>query len=129
MVSFDIPYPPTKAAKTAWNKRFGLNAYYSGKHYQARRKDAEELHWIARAAMKKARIRKEFVPWPVEIIFRWNDGLDCDNHAALGKAFVDAMKGYILPDDNRRYVQRIVHEFWDGDCIRVEIRPYSKCRD
>ena len=123
---FDISYPPTKSAKTARNKRYGLNAYYSGKHYQARKRDAEELHWIARAAMKKARIKKEFVPWPVEIIFRWNDGRDIDNHAVLGKAFVDAMKGYILPDDSRRYVQRIVHEFWDGNCIRVEVRKYDK---
>lgn len=122
---FDIPYPPTKGGKTAFNRRFGLNAYYSGKHPQVRRKDAEELHFLAMSAMKKARIPRKYVPWPVEVRFYWDDGLDCDNHAVLGKAFLDAMKGYILPDDNRRYVKRVVHEFWDGGCIRVEVRKYE----
>lgn len=119
---FEIPYPPTKRGKTAWNKRFGLNAYYAGKHYQQRKRDAQELHTIALAAMRKARVPKRFFSFPVEVIFRWDDGLDVDNHAVLGKAFVDAMKGYVLPDDSRQYVRRVVHEFWDGDAIQVEIR-------
>lgn len=38
MIKFMIPYPPTKAGKTAWNKRYGLNAYYAGKHHQVRKK-------------------------------------------------------------------------------------------
>lgn len=60
-----IDYPPTRAGKTAWNRRFGLNAYYAGKHFQARKRDAEELHGRARAAMKRARIRREMIrgPW------------------------------------------------------------------
>ena len=116
---FEISYPPTKAAKTAWNKRFGLNAYYSGKHYQARKRDAEELHWIARAAMKKARIKKEFVPWPVEIIFLWNDGLDIDNHAVLAAIIVNAMKGWVIVDDDRKRFVGVTHRFWRGGCIRV----------
>ena len=29
------------------NKRFGLNAYYAGKHWSQRKKDAEELHELA----------------------------------------------------------------------------------
>ena len=101
MMIFEIPYPPTKRGKTAWNKRFGLNAYYAGKHYQQRKRDAQELHMIALAAMRKARVPKRFISCPVEIIFRWDDGLDVDNHAVLGKAFVDAMKGCILPAGSR----------------------------
>ena len=53
--------------------------------------------------------------------FYWNDNLDIDNHAALGKAFVDAMKGYLLPDDNPRWFRRVTHSFWRGDAIRVEV--------
>ena len=121
---FEIAYPPTKAAKTAWNKRYGLNAYYSGKHYQARKRDAEELHWIARAAMKKARIKKEFVPWPVEIIFRWNDGLDIDNHAYMGKMIVDALKGRLIQDDTKKYVKSVTHEFHEDKVIRVVIEEF-----
>lgn len=122
MISFDIPYPPTKKGRSAWNKRYGLNAYYAGKHWSQRKKDAEELHALALLSMRKAHIRRQPVCGPVEVRFYWNDGLDVDNHAALGKAFVDAMKGYILPDDNRRWFHRVTHEFWDGDTIRVEVK-------
>lgn len=123
---FEIPYPTTKRGKAAWNKRFGLNAYYAGKHWAQRKEDAKELHSLAMLAMKRAHIRKQFVNGPVEVIFRWNDGLDADNHAAMGKAFVDAMKGYILPDDNRKWVRKVSHEFWDGETIQVEVKGYER---
>ena len=121
MISFTIPYPATKAAMTAWNRRYGLNAYYAGKHYQQRKRDAETLHGLARVAMKKARVKKQMVKGPVEVRFYWDDGLDCDNHAVIGKAVVDAMKGWVLPDDNRRWVRKVSHEFWDGGEIKVEV--------
>ena len=120
-IRFDIPYPPTKRGKSAFCRRFGLNAYYSGKHWAQRKKDADELHALTLTAMRRAKIRKKLVSGPVAICFWWDDGLDVDNHAALGKAFVDAMKGYILPDDNRRWYQAVTHSFWDGGCIRVEV--------
>lgn len=123
-IKFTIPYPPTKRGKTAWNRRFGLNAYYAGKHWSVRKRDAEELHQLALWSMRQAHIRKKLVSGPVEIVFLWDDGLDVDNHAAMGKAFVDAMKGYLLPDDNRQWFRRVVHGFWDGGCIQVEVRPY-----
>lgn len=123
---FEIPYPTTKRGKAAWNKRFGLNAYYAGKHWAQRKKDAEDLHTLALWAMKKAHIQKRYFSRPVEVTFRWNDGLDIDNHAAMGKAFVDAMKGYILPDDNRKWVRKVSHEFWDGESIQVEVKGYER---
>lgn len=128
MLSFEIPYPPTKAGKTAWNRRFGLNAYYAGKHYQQRKRDAEELHALAVACMRRARIRKTMVRGPVEVRFYWDDNLDCDNHAVIGKAVVDAMKGYLLPDDNRRWVRKVSHQFWEGQKIRVEVWPWEGAR-
>lgn len=126
-VTFEIPYPPGRG-KADWNKRFGLNAYYAGKHYAQRKKDAEELHWLAAACMKRSRVRKELVREPVEVRFFWDDNLDCDNHAVIGKAVVDAMKGYLLPDDNRRWVKKVSHEFWEGQKIRVEIHPWKENR-
>ena len=122
MIRFTIPYPPTKKGKSAFCKRFGLNAYYAGKHWSARKRDAEELHWMTRSAMRRAGIRQRMLQRPVEITFRWDDRLDIDNHAVLGKAIVDGMKGYILQDDSRRYVWRVCHEFWDGGEIQVEVR-------
>ena len=121
MVSFTIPYPPTKAGKAAWNRRYGLNAYYAGKHYQQRKRDAQELHALTWAALKKARVKKQPVETPVEVRFYWQDGLDIDNHAVIGKAVVDALKGWVLPDDSPRWVRKVSHEFWDGGEIRVEV--------
>lgn len=125
MTSFTIPYPPTKAGKTAWNRRFGLNAYYAGKCWQARKKDAVQLHTLTIAAMEKARVRREMVKRSVEVRFYWDDRLDVDNHAVIGKAVVDAMKGYLLPDDNREWVKKVSHEFWDGGKIKVEVCPWK----
>lgn len=121
MIRFDIQCPKGGKARTIWNRRFGLNAYYTGKSWPERKRDAEELHMIARAAMHKAGIKAAVFDRPVEIRFFWADRLDIDNHAVLGKAFVDAMKGYILADDSPRHYQKVTHQFWDGDCIRVEV--------
>lgn len=121
-IAFDIPYPPTKKGKAAWNKRFGLNAYYAGKCWQQRKRDAEELHTLAQLAMRKAHIRRQMFSSPVELRFLFNDRLDCSNHAVIVKAVEDAMKGWVIQDDNRQYVQRITTGFWDGDTIRVEVK-------
>ena len=52
-VQFKIDYPPTKAGKSYWNKRYGLNAYYSGKPWQARKRDADYWHTITLAAIRQ----------------------------------------------------------------------------
>lgn len=122
---FDIAYPGTKKGMAVWNKRFGLNAYYAGKHWSQRKKDAEDLHMICRAAMSRAGIKQKAFEYPVEVRFYWDDGLDVDNHAAMGKAFLDAMKGRLIHDDTRRWVKRVSHEFWSGGRIRVEVRRWQ----
>lgn len=124
MIRFTIPYPPARAGMAAWSKRYSLNAYWSGKHYAARNQDAREIHDLAAVCMRKAGTRRKLLDYPVEISFYWDDGLDADNHAALGKMVLDAMKEYILPDDNRKWVRRVSHEFWDGKEILVEVSPY-----
>lgn len=125
MIRFTIPYPESKKGRSDWHKKYGLNAYYSGKNPYVRTKAMDELHLLAKTAMKQARIRKNYVESPVEISFFWDDRWDIDNHAILGKAIVDAMKGYILPDDNRRWVKKVSHEFWDGGEIAVEVSKYD----
>lgn len=121
MIRFTIQYPTTKKGKEAFCRRFGLNAYYAGKSWPARKRDAEELHLLARAAMRKSGVKEELFTVPVSVRFYWDDGLDIDNHAVLGKCVVDAMRGYILKDDNRQYLRRVSHEFWDMGEIGVEI--------
>lgn len=121
MIRFEIQYPQGKKGKSSWNRRFGLNAYYAGKSWPERKRDAEELHMIARAAMHRAGITPEIIQGPVALTFYFDDGLDCSNHAMLVKTIEDAMKGYIIKDDSRKYVQSITMRFHDRDCIRVEV--------
>lgn len=127
MIRFTIPYPDTKQGKSAFCRRFGLNAYYAGKPWQVRKKDAQELHRLAILSMRLAGVRKELVPYPVEVRFYWHDGLDADNHAVMGKAFLDAMvREGILRNDSRKWVSKVSHEFWDGKDILVEVVPYDQ---
>jgi Holliday junction resolvase RusA-like endonuclease len=102
-------------------KQFGLNAIYAGKHWSKRREDAEYIHNTVRAALMQQRIPCKVFQTPVKISFCWNDRLDIDNHAYLGKLIVDTLKGWLIQDDNRRFVREVRHEFYDGDCILVEI--------
>lgn len=122
MIRFEIPYPRTKQGKIDWNRRFGLNAYYAGKHWGERKRDAEELHALTHWALRKWKVPRRMSKGPVELRFLFDDGLDCSNHAVIVKAVEDAMKGWVIEDDNRRCVQRITTEFWDGGGIRVEVR-------
>lgn len=115
-MTVDIPYPKNKADFT---KRFGLNAYWAGKHHQQRRRDADELHEMMIAALYIAHIRKKPVTYPVDVTFMWDDMLDVDNHAAMGKCFLDAMRGFVILDDSKRYVRSVKHQVWEGGRIRV----------
>lgn len=99
-ITFNIPYPPTKKGKSAFCRRFGLNAYYSGKHWAQRKKDADELHALTLVALKQARVRRGMVRGPVSITFAWDDGLDIDNHAAIGQSRGGRAQG--IPAARRR---------------------------
>lgn len=119
MIAFEIPYPRDKAA---WNERFGLNAYYAGKHWSRRKRDAEDLHALTQACMRKAKVPRKIVKGPVELRFLFDDRLDCSNHAVIVKGVEDAMKGWVIEDDSRKFVRKITVEFHDENCIRVEVR-------
>lgn len=120
--SFTIPYPLTKAGKSAWSRMYSLNAIYAGKHWSQRRKDAEYWHMQTLSAMQKAGCRREPLTKPVIIRFTFGDGLDCSNHAYMVKMIEDAMKGKIIKDDSPKWVVGNEIYFHDEDCIRVEVR-------
>lgn len=129
MITFTLPYPPGKTGKSTFCRKLGLNAYYAGKHWAQRKKEADELHQLTILSLKKAGIRPKVITHPVEVRFFWDDGLDIDNHAVIGKAVVDALKGVLLPDDNPRWFRRVSHEFWSGGAIRVDILPFEERKD
>lgn len=120
--SFRIYYPSNKAELRRWTKEYGMNAYYAGKHWAIRKKDAEYWHLLTRSAMNKQEVRVRPFEKPVEISFLWNDRLDIDNHAVMGKMIVDAMKGRLINDDNRRWLKGVYHGFHDEDYILIQIR-------
>ena len=123
---FIIPYPKTPAGKKQWTKTYGLNAYYAGKHWAQRKKDAEYWHTLTRYEMERQKVRKKPFEKPVIISFYWNDRLDCSNHAIMGKMIEDGIKGRIIQDDSRRWVKGIEHYFSDDDFIRVVIREMQE---
>lgn len=124
-VKFTIPYPATKNGRKFWAAEYGLNAYYSGKHWSQRKQDAQYWHMLTRAAMDRSKVQRKPFENPVIISFCWNDNLDLSNHAAMAKMIEDAMKGRVIKDDNRRHVQGIEHYFHDKDFIGVIVREVS----
>jgi hypothetical protein len=120
---FKISYPKSKAGQKHWSKEYGMNAYYAGKHWSARKRDAEFWHMMVRSCMNDQDVRRVPFKRPVVITFHWNDRLDLDNHAVMGKMIVDAMKGRLIQQDSRKWVKGVSHAFHDrGDFIWVEVR-------
>lgn len=117
-IRFTVPYP----AKKGLAKSYSLNSLYSGRHWAQRQKDAALWHNLVHAELRRQGIPQHMATRPVEIMFFWNDRLDCSNHAYMGKLIEDALKGWLLIDDSRKYVRKITHEFYEGDRILVEIR-------
>lgn len=121
-MKFIIPYPSTKAGRSKWSKEYGLNAYWSGKHWAKRKADAEYWHRLVHAELRRQGIKPRLFKNPVTITFRWNDRLDLTNHAAMSKMIEDAVKGWIIQDDSRRWVREIHHLWHEENYIEVEIK-------
>ena len=61
---------------------------------------------------------------PISVTFFWNTRMDIDNHAYMGKMIVDALKGYLIKDDSKKYVRSVKHEFYDGKDITIVIESW-----
>lgn len=119
---FRIPYPKTKAGQKQWSKDYGMNAYYAGKHWSARKRDADFWHQLVRSCLDGQEVRRIPFKRPVIISFWFNDRLDCSNHGVMIKMIEDGMKGRLIQDDSRKYVKGIECYFHDEDYIKVEVR-------
>ncbi len=116
---FRIPYPNTDSGKKAWNKEYGMNSIYAGKHWSKRREDAQLWHALTVSAMNKAQVRRKPFDKPVVITFLWNDRLDLSNHAYMAKLIEDGMKGRLIMDDSKKFVKGMEHFFHDEPYIKV----------
>ena len=120
-VSFTIPYPPQKQ-RSAFFKAYSLNSIYGGVHWSSRRRYAEKWHEIVHTELIRQKIKKTILKRPVEVWFWWDDRLDIDNHALMGKMTVDALKGWLIEDDNKKHFVAVHHGYWNEGKIGVEIR-------
>ena len=47
--------------------------------------------------------------------------LDLDNHGYLTKLIIDGLKGYLIHDDTKKYIQEIHHVYWIEKGVKIEI--------
>ncbi len=123
-VSVTMNYPKGKQ-KSAFCKQYGLNSIYTGKHWAQRNADKDYWYALVRHTLREHKIPPIMFDAPAEIAFSWDDRLDCTNHAYMGKMIEDALVGYILENDNRRFVKRIIHEFNDFGNFGFTVREFK----
>lgn len=102
-------------------KKYGSNTYYAGVHWTKRRRVAEEVHELVLYSLMEQGIKRNIFKSPVEIGFKFNSRLDIDNHGFLVKMLIDGLKGYLIEDDNRKYVKKITQEFYTGEGVEITI--------
>ena len=117
-IEFTVPYP---VRKSAWTKRYGLNAYWSGKNHHVREADARDLEALVRLCLRQQNIPIRLFEKPVSISFWHNTGMDINNHAAVEKMIVDAIKGWVLHGDGRKYYREKHSFFHDENYMKVSV--------
>jgi len=122
---FIISYPPSTNGGKSMGL-YSLNAVYSGKgNWQAQlhKRSEDKRLWRALtiSAMNRARVGRRPFDAPVDIAFFWDDSLDADNHAYVGKLVVDAMKGRMIKNDSRKFVHSVTYGFHEQGNILVRV--------
>ena len=107
------------------NSRLGLNKVYEGGHWGRRKGLVDEIHNIVWLELARQKIPKKCCEVPVCIEILYNSRLDIDNHGFLSKAILDSLKGWLIVDDNRKYVRRLEQDFHSGDGVIVRIKNYE----
>ena len=112
------------------NGKVGSNKFYSGVHWAVRKKLADYWHELVVVSMVEQKIPCMPFNKPVRVTLTVNSRLDIDNHGFLAKLIIDGLKGYLIEDDNRKFVQELKICFYDEDMIKVEVEeiggPYDK---
>lgn len=113
-IEFVIPLKPTG--------QHGLNRLYAGIHWAKRQKQADEMHLRVRAALADAKIPRQPCTEPVRITLLYNSRMDIDNHGYITKLIIDGLKGWVIQDDDRRYVGELVQGFHSLDSGLIIVR-------
>jgi len=113
IAEFRIPY------KVTGNE--GLNKLYAGGHWAIRKKKADKWHNLVHQCLVE-QLPKRIFDVPVIIDISYDSRLDIDNHGYLSKLIVDGMKGYLIHEDSRKYVQGLIQRFHDeGEQIIIRV--------
>lgn len=107
------------------NSKLSLNSIYAGMRWFERKKQSQHLHELVKLELLSQKVPKKPFENPVDIEFYWNSLLDLDNHGYMAKLIIDGLKGYLIYDDSKKYIQKITHAYWLGEGIKVII--YSEC--
>ena len=84
----------------SWNKA------YAGQHWTARKAEVERIRLAVRAEIDPETVEVFAGPVDVEItVFFADRPLDADNIPA--KLYIDALKGWFIADDDRRFVRSV----------------------
>lgn len=107
------------------DSKLSLNSIYSGKKWYTRQKQASKIHQLVRNELINQRVPKKLFEKPVEIEFYWNSLLDLDNHGYVAKLIIDGLKGYLIKDDSKKYIEKITHSYWLGEGVKIIISDKS----
>lgn len=101
--------------------KYSLNKIYAGRHHHLRRQDADYWHRLVQAELMGQRIPHDQFTGPVKIHFEWPGRLDLDNYAYIRKMVIDAIKGWLIVDDTKRYVAELSEKPTSGNAITVTV--------
>lgn len=107
------------------NNELSLNRIYTGTHWRQRKNDADYFHNVVKFELISSNIPKKVFENPVRIKFFWNTGFDLDNHGYVAKLIIDGLKGFLIRNDDKKYVKEINHAYWDGNGVKLEISEYK----
>lgn len=108
----EIKIPNLKAP--SWNQ------LYSGKHWTARKKLADEIHELVRVYSLGKRIFHKKVD--IHIIARYKGKHRRDSDNLCAKVFIDGLVGLVIEDDSTQYVRRVTTEIQTGLLDEVVIK-------
>jgi hypothetical protein len=107
------------------NAEYGLNKVYAGVHWSKRKAQAEEIHELVYYSMMQQNVPPVLYKKPVSITIYWDTRLDLDNTAYMRKLVIDGLKGYLIKDDDKRYVRELIDRFHNEENTRIEVREFN----
>lgn len=108
------------------DKKYGMNAIYAGIHWTKRQAQAKEIHELMYYSMLAQKVPKKLFERPVSITIYYNTNLDLDNTAYLRKMLIDGLKGYLIENDDKRYVKELIDRFHSENNITIEVREFNE---